>query len=233
MRLRGLCPGMRFEVAHGQMDESTLEKRMLSFLRGDADVLVCTSIIESGIDIPQANTLIVERADMFGLVAALPDPRPRRAARRERAYAYLLYPSAAALTPEAAQRLSALSATTPSSAPASRSPCATWRSAAPATCSATSSPATWRRSASSSTCRCSTRRWRRWPRTAAGRTRTGSRCAWTSTSTPTCPADYIPYEQAKVDVHRRIAGAREVADLVALRDELEDRFGELPDPLQT
>src|SRR5437763_6512470 len=66
-RLRALCPGMRFEVAHGQMDEKELEQRMLAFLRGDADVLVCTSIIESGIDIPQANTLIVERADTFGL----------------------------------------------------------------------------------------------------------------------------------------------------------------------
>ena len=58
---------MTFEVAHGQLDEKELEKRMLSFLRGDADVLVATSIIESGIDIPQANTLIVERADTFGL----------------------------------------------------------------------------------------------------------------------------------------------------------------------
>ncbi|MGH2901826.1 MAG: DEAD/DEAH box helicase, partial [Solirubrobacteraceae bacterium] len=65
-RLRGLCPGMRFEVAHGQMDEHTLEDRMMRFLRGEADVLVCTSIIESGIDIPQANTLIVDRADIFG-----------------------------------------------------------------------------------------------------------------------------------------------------------------------
>ena len=79
MRLRGLCPAMRFEVAHGQMDESQLEKRMLSFLRGDADVLVCTSIIESGIDIPQANTLIVERADIVRAVSALPDPRAGRA----------------------------------------------------------------------------------------------------------------------------------------------------------
>ena len=66
-RLRGLCPGMRFEVAHGQMDEHELEDRMMTFLRGEADVLVCTSIIESGIDIPQANTLIVDRADIFGL----------------------------------------------------------------------------------------------------------------------------------------------------------------------
>ncbi len=104
VRLRGLCPGMRFEVAHGQMDEATLEKRMLSFLRGDADVLVCTSIIESGIDIPQANTLIVERADIFGL-SQLYQIRGRVGRSRERAYAYLLYPSAAALTPEAANRL--------------------------------------------------------------------------------------------------------------------------------
>ena len=66
-RLRGLCPQIRFEVAHGQMEDSELESRMLAFLRGDADVLVCTSIIESGIDIPQANTLIVDRADIFGL----------------------------------------------------------------------------------------------------------------------------------------------------------------------
>ena len=66
-RLRALCPDMTFTVAHGQMDEKQLEERMLGFLRGDADVLVSTSIIESGIDIPQANTLIVDRADLFGL----------------------------------------------------------------------------------------------------------------------------------------------------------------------
>src|SRR2546430_4994738 len=56
-RLRALCPRLKFEVAHGQMDERQLEAHMLSFLRGEADVLVSTSIIESGIDIPQANTL--------------------------------------------------------------------------------------------------------------------------------------------------------------------------------
>ena len=107
-RLRGLCPGVRFEVAHGQMDEKLLEQRMLSFLRGEADVLVATSIIESGIDIPQANTLIVERAEIFGL-AQLYQIRGRVGRSHERAYAYLLYPSAAALTEEATKRLSALS----------------------------------------------------------------------------------------------------------------------------
>src|SRR5690349_15624528 len=107
-RLRSLCPEMSFTVAHGQMDEKLLEDRMMGFLRGEADVLVSTSIIESGIDIPQANTLIVERADTFGL-SQLYQIRGRVGRSRERAYAYLLYPSAAALTPEAADRLSALS----------------------------------------------------------------------------------------------------------------------------
>src|SRR5437868_13646988 len=65
-RLRGLCPSMRFAVAHGQMEDKVLEQRMLAFLRGEADVLVSTSIIESGIDIPQANTLVVDRSDAFG-----------------------------------------------------------------------------------------------------------------------------------------------------------------------
>ena len=98
VRLRALCPELSFTVAHGQMDEKLLEKRMIGFLRGDADVLVSTSIIESGIDIPQANTLIVERADTFGL-SQLYQIRGRVGRSRERAYAYLLYPSAGALTP--------------------------------------------------------------------------------------------------------------------------------------
>src|SRR3954471_9857614 len=107
-RLRGLCPGVEFVVAHGQLDEKTLEARMLAFLRGEADVLVATSIIESGIDIPQANTLVVERSDVFGL-AQLYQIRGRVGRSRERAYAYLLYPAHAALTEEATKRLSALS----------------------------------------------------------------------------------------------------------------------------
>ena len=99
---------MRFAVAHGQMGEGELEAVMMDYLRGGAEVLVCTSIIESGIDIPQANTLIVEHADTFGL-SQLYQIRGRVGRSRERAYAYLLYDSAAALTAEAAQRLSALS----------------------------------------------------------------------------------------------------------------------------
>src|SRR5690349_23414455 len=106
-RLRALVPGGRFLEAHGQMDEHRLEETMLTFLRGEADVLVTTTIIESGLDIPTANTLIVERADQLGLSQAY-QIRGRVGRSRERAFAYLLYPSAEALTEEAAARLSTL-----------------------------------------------------------------------------------------------------------------------------
>ena len=106
-KLRQLCPNLRFIVAHGQMREKELEDQMHAFLRGDADVLVSTTIIESGLDIPQANTLIVERADTLGL-AQLYQIRGRVGRSDQTAYAYLLYPDAHELTPEARARLSTL-----------------------------------------------------------------------------------------------------------------------------
>jgi transcription-repair coupling factor (superfamily II helicase) len=106
-KLRQLCPDLRFLVAHGQMRERELEEKMHTFLRGDADVLVSTTIIESGIDIPQANTLVVERADMLGL-AQLYQIRGRVGRSDETAYAYLFYPDARELTGEARARLATL-----------------------------------------------------------------------------------------------------------------------------
>jgi transcription-repair coupling factor (superfamily II helicase) len=106
-KLRQLCPSIRFLVAHGQMGERELEDTMLAFLRGDADVLVSTTIIESGLDIPGANTLIVERADQLGL-AQLYQIRGRVGRRDVAAHAYLFYPDATELTPEARARLSTL-----------------------------------------------------------------------------------------------------------------------------
>jgi transcription-repair coupling factor (superfamily II helicase) len=103
-KLRQLCPGLRFLVAHGQMSERELEERMHAFLAGDADVLVSTTIIESGIDIPQANTLIVERADALGL-AQLYQIRGRVGRSDVTAHAYLFYPDAGELTAEARARL--------------------------------------------------------------------------------------------------------------------------------
>ncbi|MGH3135362.1 MAG: transcription-repair coupling factor [Gaiellaceae bacterium] len=106
-KLEQLCPDLRFIVAHGQMSERELEERMHAFLAGDADVLVSTTIIESGIDIPQANTLIVERADALGL-AQLYQIRGRVGRSDVLAYAYLFYPEASELTPEARARLATL-----------------------------------------------------------------------------------------------------------------------------
>ena len=106
-KLQQLCPDLRLLVAHGQMRERELEDRMMSFLRGDADVLVSTTIIESGLDIPQANTLIVERADALGL-AQLYQIRGRVGRSDVLAHAYLFYPAASELTPEARARLATL-----------------------------------------------------------------------------------------------------------------------------
>jgi transcription-repair coupling factor (superfamily II helicase) len=106
-KLRQLSPNLRFLVAHGQMRERELEEKMHAFLRGDADALVSTTIIESGLDIPQANTLVVERADQLGL-AQLYQIRGRVGRSDVTAHAYLFYPDMSELTPEARARLATL-----------------------------------------------------------------------------------------------------------------------------
>jgi transcription-repair coupling factor (superfamily II helicase) len=236
-RLRALCPGVRFAVAHGQMGEGELESVMMDYLRGGADVLVCTSIIESGIDIPQANTLIVEHGDSFGL-AQLYQIRGRVGRSRERAYAYLLYDSAAALTPEAAQRLSALSDYTELGAGfgiAMRD--LEIRGAGNLLGDEQSGHVAALgfelymqmldeavRAAE-----------------ADGDGMQGEEGSELDRPEPVrldvnvdayVPAEYIPYEQAKIEVHRRVASAVEVADVERLREELEDRFGPVPEPVQ-
>ena len=227
-RVRALVPKARVAVAHGQMAEGELEQVMLDFLRGGADVLVCTTIVESGLDIPSTNTLIVERADELGL-AQLYQIRGRVGRSRERAYAYLLYPSAAALAAEAAARLATLSDYTELGSgfkiamrdleirgagnllgdEQSGHVAAVGFElyvgmldeavAALAGTAADEAPEPVRMDL---------------PVDAY------------------VPGDYVPYEAAKIDVHRRVAGAREVADLIVLREELEDRFGPVPEPLE-
>jgi transcription-repair coupling factor (superfamily II helicase) len=228
-RLRALCPEARMAVAHGQMGDGELEAVMMDYLRGGADVLVCTSIIESGIDIPQANTLIVEHADTFGL-AQLYQIRGRVGRSRERAYAYMLYDSAAALTPEAAQRLSALSDHTELGAGfkiAMRD--LEIRGAGNLLGDEQSGHV-------------AALGFELYMQMLDEAVRAAEpEAEGESLPEPVrldvnvdayVPADYVPYEQAKIDVHRRLAGAMELADVERLREELEDRFGPVPEPVE-
>jgi transcription-repair coupling factor (superfamily II helicase) len=234
-RLRAMCPGVKFAVAHGQMGEGELEEVMMDYLRGGADVLVCTSIIESGIDIPQANTLIVEHADAFGL-AQLYQIRGRVGRSRERAYAYLLYDSAAALTPEAAQRLSALSDYTELGA---------GFKIAMRDLEIRGAGNLLGDEQSGHVAALGFELYMQMLDEAVNAV--GEEDHANGSHPPEelpepvrldvnvdayVPADYVPYEQAKIEVHRRVAGAFEVADVEGLREELQDRFGPVPEPLE-
>lgn len=106
-RVQQLVPRARIGIAHGQMNERELEKIMLKFVQDELDVLVATTIIENGLDIPRANTLIVDRADLYGL-SQLYQLRGRVGRSDRRAYAYLLIPSDETLTDVARKRLAAI-----------------------------------------------------------------------------------------------------------------------------
>jgi transcription-repair coupling factor (superfamily II helicase) len=227
-RLRALCPGVGFAVAHGQMAEGELEAVMMDYLRGGADVLVCTSIIESGIDIPEANTLIVEHADAFGL-AQLYQIRGRVGRSRERAFAYLLYDSAAALTATAAQRLAALSDYTELGA---------GFKIAMRDLEIRGAGNLLGDEQSGHVAALGFELYMQMLDEAVRAA--GPEDEEAEAPEPVrldvnvdayVPTDYVPYEQAKIEVHRRIAGALEVADVEHLREELEDRFGPIPEPL--
>ena len=110
-KLQKLVPEARIRIAHGQMSEGALEDVILAFWNRDFDVLVCTTIVESGLDIANANTLIVERADLFGL-SQLHQLRGRVGRGRERAYAYFLFPPDQPLSELAHDRLKTIAANT-------------------------------------------------------------------------------------------------------------------------
>jgi transcription-repair coupling factor (superfamily II helicase) len=225
-RLRGLVPKARFFEAHGQMDEGQLEETMLGFLRGDADCLVTTTIIESGLDIPSANTLIVERADQLGLAQAY-QIRGRVGRSRERAFAYLLYPSAEALTEEAAARLSTL---------ADHTELGSGFKIAMRDLDIRGAGDLLGDEQSGHVAAVGFELYCQMIDEAVGAAR---EAVGTGEEAPEpvrldvpvdayLPAAFIPFEAAKIDVHRRIAGAREPGELRAIRDEISDRFGPPP-----
>jgi transcription-repair coupling factor (superfamily II helicase) len=227
--IRALVPGARVAEAHGQMDEQTLEATMLSFLRGEADVLVATTIIESGLDIPTANTLIVERADQLGLAQAY-QIRGRVGRSRERAYAYLLYPAEETLSADAGARLATLSDHTElGSGFAIAMRDLELRGAGDLLgdeqsghVAAVGFELYLRMLEEEVEAR----------RGAEGGEAPESAVRLDLDVDAYVPAEYVPFEAAKIDVHRRISGAREPGELRELFDELRDRFGPPPDALE-
>ena len=227
--IRALVPGSRVAEAHGQMDEQELEKTMLTFLRGEADVLVATTIIESGLDIPTANTLIVERADQLGLAQAY-QIRGRVGRSRERAYAYLLYPAEETLTADAGARLATLSDHTElGSGFAIAMRDLELRGAGDLLgdeqsghVAAVGFELYLRMLEEEVEAR----------RGAEGGESPESAVRLDLDVDAYVPAEYVPFEAAKIDVHRRVSAAREPGELRELRDELRDRFGPPPDALE-
>ena len=229
-RLKALVPDARFLEAHGQMDEGTLEKTMLAFLRGEADCLVTTTIIESGLDIPTANTLIVERADQLGLSQAY-QIRGRVGRSRERAFAYLLYPSAEALTEEAAARLSTL---------ADHTELGSGFRIAMRDLDIRGAGNLLGDEQSGHVAAVGFELYCQMIDEAVAEAGEGDEEREEAPEPVRLdvpvdaylPAGFVPFEAAKIDVHRRIVAAREPGQLRAIRDELEDRFGPLPAPAE-
>ena len=230
-RLRALCPGVRFAEAHGQMDEGELESTMLAFLRGDADCLVATTIIESGLDIPQANTLIVERADHLGLAQSY-QIRGRVGRSAERAFAYMLYPSEEALSAEAGARLATL---------ADHTELGSGFRIAMRDLELRGAGDLLGDEQSGHVAAVGFELYVALLDDAVESLRAGgvdgerpeAQIRLDVAVDAYVPSDYVPFEAAKIDVHRRVAAAREPGELRALRDELRDRFGPLPEAVSS
>jgi transcription-repair coupling factor (superfamily II helicase) len=230
-RLRALCPGVRFAEAHGQMDEPVLEATMLDFLRGEADCLVATTIIESGLDIPQANTLIVERSDQLGLAQAY-QIRGRVGRSSERAFAYMLYPSEQALSAEAGARLATV---------ADHTELGSGFRIAMRDLELRGAGDLLGDEQSGHVAAVGFELYVALLDDAVAALRAGGEDGATADAQVRLdvavdayvPADYVPFEAAKIDVHRRVAAAREPGELRALRDELRDRFGPVPEPVES
>ena len=227
-RLRALVPEARVAVAHGQMDEGSLEQVVLDFWERRYDVLVCTTIIESGIDMPTVNTLVVDRADLLGL-GQLHQIRGRVGRAGQRAYAYLFHPGRpgadrAGLRAPADHRgahrarLGLQDRHARPRDPGRRQPARD-----------PTSPATSPRSATTSTCS-----WwpRRWPRPGGSPGPSPPTVALDVPGDAHLPADYVAAEDARLEAYRRLAAVASQADVDDVGAEWADRYGPLPAPAE-
>ena len=226
--LRNLVPEAKVAVGHGQMGEKDLEEVMLGFIEGRSNVLVCSTIIENGLDIPRANTIIINRADCFGL-AQLYQLRGRVGRSSQRAYAYLLIPGEGSLTRDARERLKVLQELTELGAGfriASHD--LELRGAGELLGAAAGRP---------------------------GRGRSASRCTPSCSRRPSAncrgqqqeeridpeirlglsaflPEKYVPDPNQRLVFYKELASAPDEETVYLAADELRDRFGEIPPPGQ-
>jgi len=228
-RLHKLVPEAKIRVAHGQMGERELEDAILGFWQRDFDILVCTTIIESGIDIPNANTLIVDRADTFGL-SQLHQLRGRVGRSRERAYAYFLYSADKPLTEVAHDRLTTI---------ATNTDLGSGMQVALKDLEIRGAGNLLGGEQSGHIAEVGFDLYMRMVGEAVEEFKTGfvpqsedeskfKECKVELPVTAHIPVEYLTSERLRLDIYRRMADAQNSADLDAIKEELIDRFGELP-----
>ena len=230
-RLKELVPEARVATAHGQMGEQQLEHVMLDFWEKRTDVLVCTTIVESGIDVSNANTMIIERADTLGL-SQLHQLRGRVGRSRERAYAYFLYPSEKPLTETAHERLATL---------AQHSDLGGGMAIAMKDLEIRGAGNLLGGEQSGHIADVGFDLYVRLVGEAVAEFRASTGAGAVPEQLPEVrielpvdahlPHDYVPSERLRLEMYKRLSEVREDADVAAIRDELDDRYGELPAPV--
>ena len=229
-RLKKLVPGVKIGIAHGQMNERALEEAILSFWNRDFDLLLCTTIIESGIDIPNANTLIVDRSDLFGL-SQLHQLRGRVGRSRERAYAYFLYPTEQPITELAHDRLTTIATNTDLGA---------GMQVALKDLEIRGAGNLLGGEQSGHIAEVGFDLYMRMVADAVEEFKTGyfdekpknNECKVELPVNAHLPVEYIESERLRLDLYRRIADAHNDEDLREISAELVDRFGPIPKPAQ-
>src|SRR5437867_6910104 len=227
-RLRTLVPKARFVVAHGQLDERKLERVMVEFADAEHDVLVCTTIIESGLDIPSVNTIIIDRAGQLGL-AQLYQLRGRVGRSAEKAYAYLLYSRDQRLTEQARKRLQAVF---------EASELGAGFKIAMHDLEIRGAGNILGAEQHGHVAAVGFELYTQVLEEAVNEQRGARRAAAAPGITialplsTAIPDDYVPSRQRKRQLYRRIAGMSDLARLTGLREELRDRYGAPPEPVR-
>jgi transcription-repair coupling factor (superfamily II helicase) len=230
-RLKKLVPEARIRVAHGQMNEHDLEEVILAFWEGDFDILVSTTIIENGIDVPNANTLIVDRSENYGL-SQLHQLRGRVGRSRERAYAYFLYSPDKPLTEVAHDRLTTI---------ATNSDLGSGMQVALKDLEIRGAGNLLGGEQSGHIAEVGFDLYMRMVSEAVSEFKTGiipdsqdepriKECKVELPITAHIPVEYLPSERLRLDIYRRMADSTSQGELDAISEELIDRFGELPQP---